>query len=281
MYSCFHSVGLPNHPICDVVNLVADAGYSAIELNAETLPWANAHITPLATADERRALVDLCKKRGLSIPAVGAHINMVGEPALAREASIQYVIACIDIARDVGSPFVHILSGARSPNVDVEEAWKWFLEAVERTCGYAQGLGIRFGIEAIAGHAFNCVDDFHRIRRDLPGLPILVNFDPSHLEVQNENPRRMIDELGDQIVHVHLKDGKGLYPDFQFPPLGEGTIDFVDLAEGLEKVGYAGALSIEYEAQVFGFQKSEADILKDGRLFCAQFGQTARQHPLS
>ncbi len=271
MYTCFHSVGLPNRPLSEVVALVADAGYSAIELNAETLPWAKAHITPVASADERHALVDVCRRHGLSIPAVGAHINMVGEAPDERTAAIEYVMGCIDIARDVGSPFVHILSGARAPNVDRGEAWRWFLGAVERTSHYAESLGIGFGIEAIAGHVFYCVDDYHHIRRDLPGLPIRVNFDPSHLEVQNENPRRVIDELGDQIVHVHLKDGKGTFPDFQFPPLGEGTIDFTSLAGGLKALGYEGALSIEYEAQVFGFKKSEANILKEGKAFCDHF----------
>lgn len=272
MYSCFHSVGLPNHPLIEAVTLVADAGYSAIELNAETLPWAKPHITPAASANERRAVVEACIRRGLSIPAVGAHINMVSEAPDERDAAIQYVLGCIDIARDVGSPFVHILSGARTPNVDRDQAWRWFVAAVERASSYAEALGIGFGIEAIAGHLFYCVDDYHRIRRDLPGLPIRVNFDPSHFEVQNENPRRVIDELGDQIRHVHLKDGKGTYPDFQFPPLGEGTIDFAGLADGLRTIGYERAISIEYEAQVFGFVKSDDDILKGGKAFCDAFG---------
>ncbi len=273
MYSCFHSVGLPNHSLKEVVELVANAGYSAVELNAETLPWANPHITPAASADQRRELVDGCRTRGLTIPAVGAHIGMVSEAPDERAAAIEYVTGCIDLARDVGSPFVHILSGAHASNVDRDEAWRWFIAAVECACPYAEGLGIGFGIEAIAGQLFYRVDDYHRIMRDLPGLPIRVNFDPSHFEVQNENPLRVIDELGDQIRHVHLKDGKGIYPDFQFPPLGEGTIDFDGIADGLESIGYKGAISVEYEAQVFGYVKADADILDGGRKFCDAFGR--------
>ena len=99
-------------------------------------------------------------------------------------------------------------------------------------------------------------------------MPFKVNFDPSHLIVQDEDPMRVVRELGDAIVHVHLKDGKGLYPDFSCPPLGEGRIDFPALVGGLRDAGYAGALSVEYEAQVYGYRESEDEILRKGRAFC-------------
>lgn len=114
---------------------------------------------------------------------------------------------------------------------------------------------------------FHKVDDYHRLRRELPAVPFKVNFDPSHLQVQGENPFRVVDELGDQIAHVHLKDGSGVFPKFAFPPLGKGNIDFIRLAERLRSAGYAGALSVEYEAQVYGYHESEEQILQEGKAF--------------
>lgn len=269
MYSCFHSVGLPDRTLREAIGLVAGAGYDAIELNAETLPWAPAHITPDTSADARRAVVASCRERRLTIPAVGAHIGMVGTDPGAREAAIAFVNGCTDIAVDVGAPVVHILSGPLEAGGDRDAAWGWFRSAVERTTDYASSRQIALGIEAIAGHVFHSVDDYHRLRREIPGVPFRVNFDPSHLAVQNEDPMRVVRELGDQIVHVHLKDGKGLYPNFAFPPLGEGTIDFPALVDALRDAGYTGALSVEYEAQVYGYRESEAEILGKGRTFCA------------
>jgi len=268
MYSCFHSVGLPNRSLQEAIRLVADAGYDAIELNAETLPWAPPHITPDTGAEARRAVVAACRERGLKIPAVGAHIAMVGADPRAREAAVAFVNGCTDIAVDVDAPVIHILSGPLEEGVDRDVAWSWFRSAVERTTDYASSRNIALGIEAIAGHVFHGVDDYHRLRRELPGVPFRVNFDPSHLEVQEEDPMRVVHELGDQIVHVHLKDGKGLHPNFEFPPLGQGTIDFPALADALRIAGYAGALSVEYEAQVFGYRQSEAEILGGGKAFC-------------
>jgi len=267
MYSSFHSVGLPRRTIAEAVGMVADAGYDAIELNAETLPWAPAHVTPGTDAATRRALAEAARARGIAIPAVGAHIGMVGANPADRAAAITFVNGCTDLAADVGAPIVHILSGPLASGVDREEAWGWFRTAVEETTAYADSRGIVLGIEAIAGHVFHRVDDYHRLRRELAGVPFRVNFDPSHLDVQNENPRRVVDELCDQIVHVHLKDGKGIFPQFEFPPLGRGTIDFAGLVEGLRAGGYDGALSVEYEAQVYGYRQSEDEILSEGRAF--------------
>jgi sugar phosphate isomerase/epimerase len=269
MDACFHSVGLPDQSLDQAIALVAGAGYDAIELNAETLPWAPAHITPEASADARRAVVVACKERGLRIPAVGAHIGMVGADPASRAAAVAFVNGCTDLAVDVGAPVVHILSGPLDKGGDREVAWGWFRSAVERTTDHAAARGVSLGIEAIAGHVFHAVDDYHRLRRELPGVPFRVNFDPSHLIVQNEDPMRVVRELGGEIVHVHLKDGKGLYPNFEFPPLGQGSIDFPALVAGLRAAGYGGALSVEYEAQVYGYKESEDEILAKGRAFCA------------
>lgn len=272
MIDCFHSVGLPRRTILEAIDMVAAAGYSAIELNAETLPWAPAHVTPQTPPQDRRDIAENCRRHGLSIPAIGAHIEMVSADPGERSAAVAYVNGCTDLAVDVGSPIIHILSGPQPTAGTAAEVWRWFADAVVATTQHASNRGVVLAIEAIAGHLFHCVDDYHRLAKDLAGVPFRVNFDPSHLEVQGENPRRIVDELGDRIVNVHLKDGKGLYPDFTFPPLGQGTIDFDELVRGLRDAGYKGALSVEYEAQVYGFDESEDTILRNGAIFLDRLG---------
>ena len=73
-------------------------------------------------------------------------------------------------------------------------------------------------------------------------------------------------------MHVHMKDGDGLFPHFTFLPLGKGKVNFGRLISGLADVGYRGTCSVEYEAQVFGYQESEETILDHGRKFLSQHG---------
>jgi sugar phosphate isomerase/epimerase len=77
MFAGFHSVGLSQCSILTAINKVAAAGYKAIELNAETLPWADPHVTPQTPSDERAAIAAAAKQAGLIISAISAHVPMV------------------------------------------------------------------------------------------------------------------------------------------------------------------------------------------------------------
>jgi sugar phosphate isomerase/epimerase len=272
MRAGFHSVGLPADPILTIIERVAAAGYDAIELNAETLPWAGPHVTPATMPEERAAIREAAALNGLVISAVGAHIPMVEDDAESRRRAIAFVDGCTDLALQVGAPVVHVLSGPAPSGVPEATAWKWFADAVAATASHAASHGISLSVEAIAGHLFHRIHDYSRLAADLPGTEIKVNFDPSHLIVQGEDPARLVAEQGPKIVHVHMKDGAGRYPDFTFPPLGRGEIDFAGLVRDLRAAGYDGVLSIEYEAQVYGFRESDEEILAGGRDYLRGLG---------
>jgi sugar phosphate isomerase/epimerase len=267
----FHSVALHRDPIATAIDKVAAAGYRGIELNAETLSWAEPHVTPATPAEARRVIAARCAA-GLAITAVGAHIPMLFESAERRRAAIAYVVGCIALARDVGSPVVHILSGEQPRGTGAAESWGWFADAVAECGAAAKAAGVVLAIEAIAGHRFHAVADYALLARDLPGTDIRVNFDPSHLFVQGEDPLRLVAEQGDRIAHMHAKDVKGRFPDFAFPPLGQGGIDFEALFAALRRAGYDGAVSVEYEAQEFGYHEPEATVLSHGAAFLARHG---------
>jgi sugar phosphate isomerase/epimerase len=133
MDSCFHSVGLPSERILWVFQSVADTGYAAIELNAETLPWAGPHVSPDTPAALRHEIVAAAAQHRLRIPAIGAHTEMVGEDAKARAQAIGFVKGCIDLAVDLGAPVVHILSGPLPRAVSEDQAQAWFNDAVAET----------------------------------------------------------------------------------------------------------------------------------------------------
>ncbi len=270
----FHSVGLSQHPILVAIEKVAQAGYKAIELNAETLPWAKPHVTPQTPATERAVIVAEAHRLGLSISAISAHAPMIESDPDRRRVALEFVSGCIDLAHDVGAPVVHILSGQVPANTAETDAWACFAEAVAVTTEKANALGISLAIEAIAGHLFHAIDDYGRLERDLPGVPFKINFDPSQLVIQGENPVRVVQEYAKSIVHVHMKDGAGHFPDFEFPPLGTGEIDFPELVSRLERAGYEGTLSVEYEANVYGFAETDEQILDHGRRFLADLGLT-------
>ena len=124
---------------------------------------------------------------------------------------------------------------------------------------------MRFALEV---HPTEIAYDFPTTRRaldaigDRPGFGI--NFDPSHFEHQFLDSAAFITEFGTKIFHAHIKDSKrtldgrssilGGHLDFgqpgrgwDFVSPGHGDVDFEAMIRALNRVGYDGPLSIEWE----------------------------------
>src|SRR5215213_1289177 len=270
MQTAFHSVALDQLSLEDAMTLVARHGYDAIELNAETLPWAGPHVTPKTDQETRRRILKLAQDLGLGISAISAHVSLVDADPAARNDALAFTRGCIDLAVDLRAPVVHGLSGALVPEVEEAEAWEWLAAAVAESTDYANSRGVLFAFEAIANHLVSRTKDLQQLMNRVGDNRLWVNFDPSHFQVMGDDPVAAARTLADRTVHVHLKDAQGVPEDFTFPPLGEGRIDFDSMIVELRDGGYDGVLSAEYEAQVYGFELPPERILADSRVFATR-----------
>jgi sugar phosphate isomerase/epimerase len=125
--------------------------------------------------------------------------------------------------------------------------------------------GVRFGLEV---HPTEIAYDFVTTRKTLdaigrrPGFGI--NLDPSHFAPQFLDAAAFALEFGDRVYHVHVKDSKRRLDgrrsilashlnfgeeqrgwDLVSP--GHGDVDFETFVRALNRIGYEGPLSIEWE----------------------------------
>jgi sugar phosphate isomerase/epimerase len=165
-----------------------------------------------------------------------------------------------------GSPIWHMLYSF-PPNdwAEIERGYEEFAERWSPIVDVFHAEGVRFALEV---HPTEIAYDFPTTRRtldaigDRPGFGI--NFDPSHLEHQFLDSAAFIIEFGDKIFHAHVKDAKrrldgrssilGGHLDFgqpgrgwDFVSPGHGDVDFEAMIRALNRVGYEGPLSIEWE----------------------------------
>jgi sugar phosphate isomerase/epimerase len=270
MRTAFHSVALDQFPVEEAMEMVARHGYDAIELNAETLPWAGPHITPETDQETRRRISNRAQDLGLEISAISAHVSLIDPDPAARADALRFTKGCIDLAVDLRVPVVHGLSGPLAPGVEEAEAWEWLISAVAESADYAISRGVLFAFEAIANHLISRTEELQQLMNRVGDNRLWVNFDPSHFQVMGDDPVTAAQRLAGQTVHVHLKDAQGVPEDFTFPPLGEGRIDFDRMVGELRDGGYDGVLSAEYEAQVYGFDLSPDQILADSHAFATR-----------
>jgi len=66
---------------------------------------------------------------------------------------------------------------------------------------------------------------------------------------QGCDPARAIEELGEHVRHVHLKDVRAAGEPHETCRWGEGVVDVRDCVLRLEALGYTGTLSVEHEPE--------------------------------
>lgn len=127
-------------------------------------------------------------------------------------------------------------------------------------------VGVRFGLEVHPTEIAFDISTAERAVDVLDGRKAFgFNYDPSHLGYQGVDYVQFIEEFGDRIYHAHMKDvwwsdaarRSGVFGghlDFghkdrywDFVSVGRGNIDFERVIRALNRVEYAGPLSIEWE----------------------------------
>jgi sugar phosphate isomerase/epimerase len=155
---------------------------------------------------------------------------------------------------------------------DFAERWSPILDVFDAE-------GVRFALEV---HPTEIAYDFVTTQRALDAIdrrPAFgINFDPSHLAHQLLDPAAFVEDFADRIYHVHVKDAKvrldgrrsilGSHLDFGEPQRGwtfvspgHGDVDFEEIFRTLNRIGYHGPLSIEWEDSGMDREHGAADAL--------------------
>lgn len=251
----FHSCALWRMSVDDAIRTVADLGYCGIELNMETAPHFEPHVLPTLSAARRCAIAEELARCELRISSLSAHVDLCGLEPQRQQIGHAFVAGALELAADLGADIVHIYSGTSASPTDDARCWQVFVESLSVLLQTANQFGVRLAVEAVAFPRFlvwnlnTLLQLLDRIGRD----DLYVNFDPSHFLIAGDSVSAAFEKLSDRIVHVHAKDARGHREDFEFPPVGEGKVDWRDLAKAMAKTRYEGFLSVEYEANIFGY----------------------------
>jgi L-ribulose-5-phosphate 3-epimerase len=68
---------------------------------------------------------------------------------------------------------------------------------------------------------------------------------------QGYDAARAIEELGEHVVHVHLKDVLAEGEPHETCRWGEGIVPIRECVSALERIGYTGTISVEHEPEQF------------------------------
>jgi sugar phosphate isomerase/epimerase len=165
---------------------------------------------------------------------------------------------------------------------EIDEGFRDFAERWNPILDVFDEEGVRFAFEV---HPTEISYDIYSTERALEAIghreAFGFNFDPSHLYWQFVDPVKFIDRFADRIYHAHMKDAartldgeSGIlashlsfgdhHRGWDFRSVGRGGVDFEGIIRALNRIGYDGPLSVEWEDagmdRVHGAKESAAFV---------------------
>ena len=243
--------GMPTIPIDTALEHLAALGFDGVELTV--IPGFSTELDTLDSA-ERKRIRQLLDRHGLDLPAVAAHQPMLSTEDDVHAENWRRLAAsaglCVDLAGTDGVPVLNTTLGS-NPN-EWNSQQNLILERVGALVDYCTSREVVLAIEPHVGDGLNSPERSLWLLEEINSAYLKLNFDISHFEVQGMSTAQVVQLLAPHSAHTHVKDQRGLVPDYEFLIPGEGPFDFVEYLKLMQKAGYDDYITAEVSMQVQG-----------------------------
>jgi hexulose-6-phosphate isomerase len=217
----------------DRFKLAADVGYKLMEVQT------------VADDAEARRIKDAAGQAGLRIHSVmnmdhWRHPLSSPDPADV-ETSVRGMERSLRQANLYGAEVVLLVPAVVRDDTSYEQAWERSRKPIRSLLPLAEKLNVIIGIEEVWNKFLLTTTDFIRYVDEFNHRLVQAYFDVGNI-VHYGVPQHWIKALGKRIVRVHLKDysrQKG------FVNLGEGDINWPEVKNAFQEIGYRGPATVE------------------------------------
>jgi len=209
-------------------------------------------------------------------PLLPPHVWGDGKPEDVRKRAAEEMMKTARAAKNLGVKVVNGFTGSKIwhflysfPPVSaaqIEDGFADFAKRWNPIFDEFKSCGIKFGLEVHPTEIAFDIASAEMAVAAVKGRPEFgFNYDPSHLGYQGVDYVAFIRKFGNRIYHVHMKDvywssvpteagvfgGHTNFGDvrrfWDFRSLGRGCVKFEEIIRTLNRVGYDGPLSVEWE----------------------------------
>ena len=267
MKLAFSSLGCPGWSYEQLLDEAARDGYAGLEIRGVGGEMRADKIDCFAIGrqqDARRA----AQERGVKLIGFGASASFHDPANL--ENALGDAFAAVDVAAALGMSFVRVFGDRIAPEDDERAVIARVADGIKEVCRYAEGAGVTV-LQECHGN-FNSADRLLAVAERVGCANYGILWDVAHSDkIYGDRYEEFYAAVRPLVRHVHFKDhvrGNGAYA---LCDTGAGDIPLIPILRLLEKDGYSGHISLEWE-------KTWHPELRDAREELPHFVRYIREH---
>lgn len=241
--------GMPTVPVDVSLPFLAQLGYQGVELTV--IPGYTTELSVLDSA-ERKRIARMLKDNHLELPAIAAQTSMVERDPDVAARHWARLTGAVDLATDwaldSSPPAVDTTVGGTPEEWDALHPL--LVERLSALVRYGEQRGVVIAAEPHVGSMLDTPARVLELLRLIDSPYLKLNFDISHFNVLGIPISESVPALAPYTVHTHVKDERGVVPNYEFLIPGEGEFDYVAYLHAMQAAGYHDYITAEISIMV-------------------------------
>ncbi|MEA3060101.1 MAG: hypothetical protein QOE50_1513, partial [Sphingomonadales bacterium] len=202
-------------------------------------------ITLASVRANKRRLQTLFPTDELPLAVLATSVRLATADPQKRQETLDEARAWIDLAAELDVPVIRFFAARNPPELDLERSIQAVGEMLAQLSEQATQAGVKVGVETHDEFASSVT--VARALALAPSPAVGALWDMYHTARMGETPAQALDQIGDRVLNVHLKDGRKTADGWQLLLLGEGEIPVKEALRLLNARGYDDFVSVEWE----------------------------------
>ena len=255
----FSTLGCPDFSWADIYSMAKDLKFDGIEIRGLGDDIFAVTARPF-TEEQLPKTKQKLKELGIEIPCLssGCCLKFKNEYENVIFEITQYAI----LAQKLDTPYIRVLADLE-PQPDGEVDDKYLSELLKELAVIAEKYNVTLLVET--NGVYSDTKRLKALLDDVANSHVAALWDIHHpYRYANETPEQTINNLGDYIKYVHVKDSIIINGQVDYRLMGEGDLPVKDILSCLQKNNYNGYISLEWV-------KRWADHLSDAGIVFPHF----------
>jgi sugar phosphate isomerase/epimerase len=241
----FSTLGCPNWTFETIVKCAAENAYQGIELRGlkgELDLTKCPEFSPVNLNSTKRVLAD----KGLKIIGLGSSAKMHLAAPAERQKNLDEAKRFIELAQKLDCPYVRVFPDDLPKDQDRDATIQLIIQGLQALASFAKDTKVSILLES---HGKVVSQDLlHQIMSGANHPKVGLIWDIWNMwSVTKESPKAVYAKLKPYIKHIHVKDAKTVDGKPRYVPIGQGDCPLAEALTALNKGGFKGFYSFEWE----------------------------------